>query len=444
MMKLSELTQAVNGKHFGEDRLFSGVSTDTRSLQQGELFVALSGPNFDGNAFVTTAFDKGAVGALVSRCDDPSSPQVQVDDTRLALGSLAAYWRARFDIPVIAVTGSNGKTTVKEMLGSIMSGWGRGVVTQGNLNNDIGLPLTLLRLREGDHYAVLEMGMNHSGEIAYLTQIAKPDVALINNAAGAHLEGLGSVENVARAKGEIFSGLAASGTAVINADDDYAALWEQLAEGRRIMTFGLVHEADISADFESSGMQSRIHLHTPRGERDLLLPLPGRHNVMNALAATAAAFSAGVDLDQIVAGLENVSTVGGRLRQIPGPSGSVVLDDTYNANPASLNAAIDVLAGFEGSRILVLGNMGELGDQATELHYQVGEYARDKGIDILACVGELAAHAGEGFGQHGYVFTDQASLTEWLQPRLGPDSVVLVKGSRTSHMENVVNALQEG
>ena len=446
MMQMSELAQSVHGRIQGGDALFSSVSTDTRSIQPGALFVALSGPNFDGNAFVSRAAEKGAVGALVREdAANAPLPTVAVDDTRAALGSLAATWRGKQQAKIYAVTGSNGKTTVKEMLASILALEETGIATAGNLNNDIGMPLTLLRLRQGDVYAVLEMGMNHAGEIARLTDIARPDVALINNAAAAHLEGLGSLENVARAKGEILQGLGADGIAVLNADDAFFPLWKELAGARRIISFGLADAADVSVSIASSQSRAlageRMRMRTPRGEVDIRLPLPGQHNVMNALAAAAAALAGGASLEQIRQGLENMQPVAGRLVVLTDVNGATILDDSYNANPASMAAALDVLAGYPGEKILVMGDMGELGEDSLEQHEQIGVLAKSKGVDRLLAVGEQSRLAVEAFGGGGRWFEDQTILLAALQPRLNNDTAVLVKGSRASRMDRISQKL---
>ena len=308
-MTLAAAARVLEGTLRGPDAEFAGVSTDTRQIARGDLFVALVGPRFDGHAFIGEAANRGAVGALVARDVDVPFATVRVDDTRLALGRLAAWWREQFAIPVIAVTGSNGKTTVKNMIAAIMAECGSGMATQGNLNNDIGVPLTLLRLKAGDRHAVVEMGMNHPGEIDYLTRLARPTIAVINNAAAAHLAGLGSVEAVARAKGEIYAGLAGDGVAIVNADDDFADLWRGLAAPHRLLTFGLERPADVSAEYQLDAAGSTIHLRTPQGRITMRLSLLGRHNVMNALAASTAALAAGARLQDIQAGLEKLKSV---------------------------------------------------------------------------------------------------------------------------------------
>lgn len=443
-MYLSKAAHALQAIHRGADVEFRGVSTDSRTLQADNLFVALSGPKYDAHHFIYQALARGASAALLSQQIEISLPTLQVADTRLALGQLANAWRLCFELPVVAVTGSNGKTTVKEMIASILGQGGAGLVTQGNLNNDIGVPLTLLQLDAAHRFAVIEMGANHAGEIAYLTRLTHPGVALITNAGPAHLEGFGSVEGVAHAKGEIFQGLNEQGVAVINADDAYAPLWRRLAGARRSVSFGLTQPADVSADWEACGDGSLVHMRTPHGVIDVDLPLPGRHNVLNALAATAAALAAGAVPAQVKQGLEAMQSVRGRLQTKPGLYGARVIDDTYNANPASFTAAIHVLAQQPDKRWLVLGDMGELGADAPALHAQVGKTARDAGIDRLYAVGPLSQAAVQAFGPGGVHRADQGALVMALQSALAEtqDKVtLLVKGSRSAHMETVVAGL---
>ena len=441
MLTLSATAQALNGFFNGADAEFSAVTTDTRVLQRGDLFVALIGPNFDGHGFLGEAQAKGAAGALVSRAIQESIATITVADTRFALGQLAAHWRGRFSIPVVAVTGSNGKTTVKNMLAAIMAETGAGLATQGNLNNDIGVPLTLLRLKHGDRYAVIEMGMNHSGEIEYLTRLTRPTVALITNAGEAHLAGLGSIEAVARAKGEIFSGLAQDGVAVINVDDAHAGMWRTLAAPRRCLSFGLQHPADVSADYTIAITGSIIRLKTSLGESEIRLSLLGKHNVMNALAAAAASLAAGVKLHDIRNGLEKLKTISGRLEIKKGANGARVLDDTYNANPSSLVAGVEVLKEADGERVLVLGDMAELGATAADIHRRAGELARQLGVHKLYAVGELSRNAVMGFGDGAHHYRSQEELVEALLIAMHSDMTVLVKGSRVMRMEKVVEKI---
>ncbi len=442
-MTLAAAAKVLQGTLRGTDTEFTGVSTDTRTLKHGDLFVALVGPNFDGHSFVNEAAGKGAVGALVSRTLAADVSAVQVADTRLGLGQLAAHWRRQFQIPVIAVTGSNGKTTVKNMIAAILNVTGPVLATQGNLNNDIGVPLTLLRLKPGDLHAVIEMGMNHPGEIDYLTKLTRPTIALINNAAAAHLAGLGSVSAVARAKGEIYSGLDADGIAVLNADDPHADLWRELAAPHRVITFGLDRPADVSAEYELDAGGSTIHLKTPHGGINMRLSLLGRHNVMNALAASSASLAAGVSLADIQAGLEKLRSVSGRLEVKHGLNGARVLDDTYNANPGSLAAGVEVLKAASGERVLVLGDMGELGEAARDIHRRVGLLAKSLGIERLYAVGELTPGAVEAFGKGAQHFTSHEALIENLRSCLHADMTVLVKGSRLMKMERVVAGIVE-
>ncbi len=462
MMMLQEAAQALHAHWEGGDVLFSGVSTDSRTLKKGDLFVALSGERYEGFRFVHAAQEQGAVAAMVDLHADTAQsvdmPQMQVDDTRKGLGQLAAYWRARFSIPLIAVTGSNGKTTVKDMLAAILSEAtgqvrkigsqsltaSRVLATEGNLNNDIGVPLMLLRMRERHQYAVIEMGMNHMGEIAYLTRLAKPGVAVITNAGAAHIQGLGTIEAVAHAKGEIFTGLEEQGTAVINVDDAYAPLWRALTGRARVISFGLTAQpgqvqvtAKYRADLRSSLMQMRL----PEGAVDVNLQVPGEHNVRNALAAAAAAVAVGIDKETIAAGLESFTGVRGRLQMRPGRHHALLIDDSYNANPESVRAALTVLAASKGKKILVLGDMGELGESSVELHRIIGEDARRAKLDRLLTFGELSMHASDAFGQGAQHFNDLEELLDVAEKFLGADVTLLVKGSRFMQMERVINRL---
>jgi len=360
----------------------------------------------------------------------------------LGLGRLAAAWRAHYAVPMAAVTGSNGKTTTKEMIAAILSRRGAVLATRGNLNNDIGVPLTLLRLRDEHRFAVIEMGANHAGEIAYLTGLARPDVAVITNAAAAHLEGFGSLEGVGRAKGEIFAGLRTGGVAVINADDAMAPLWFELAGDAQVRRFALDADAEVRGQWRAEHGGGHLKLTTPAGETHIHLPLAGRHNAMNALAAAAVTEALGAGLDDIRAGLESLVPVHGRLERIAGVGGMHIIDDTYNANPASLAAALDVLTGEEGSRWLVLGDMGELGQDGARLHAEAGALARAAGVERLLALGELTREAVQAFGAGAEHFADVETLVAVLRrdwPGLG---TVLVKGSRSMHMERVIEALR--
>lgn len=452
MMLLSKAAQVLGGKLLGQDVEFSAVSTDSRAISAGDLFVALQGEKFDGSQFVALSAEKGAVAALVNVAnyhgESLPCPMLLVEDTRLALGKLSGYWRDQFSIPVVGVTGSNGKTTVKEMLAAVLraaAGSDDAVLaTQGNFNNDIGLPLTLLKLRSHHRYAVIEMGMNHAGEIDYLTRLARPDVAIINNAGSAHMAGLGSLKAIAECKGEIFSGLTARGVAVINADEDFAPMWRELAAGHTIIEFGVDEAAAVHAQWQPQNFGTHIAARTPKGDFTADLCVPGIHNVRNALAATAAAVALNVPPEIIAAGLEKFSGVSGRLQRKPALSGATVIDDSYNANPASLRAAISVLTQAAGKKILVLGDMGELGIDAARLHAEMGAEARELGVNQLLALGELSAYAVKEFGADAQHFQRIEDLLEALKPELDADCTVLVKGSRFMKMERVVKELVGG
>jgi len=451
MMRLIEAAQAIDANVRGKDVKFSSVSTDTRTLQRGALFVALRGERFDGHDFVRQALENGASAAMVDAAfngtdfDDAASLLV-VADTRLGLGQLAKTWRNRFDLPLIAVTGSNGKTTVKEMLKSILSIASGDVdavlATQGNLNNDIGMPLMLLQLRASHRYAVIEMGMNHLGEIDYLTRLATPTVALVNNAQSAHVGELGSVENIARAKGEIFAGLRPGGIAVINADDAFAPSWRELNAGREVIDFGLEISAQVTGRYELLPTGANLEIKLRQHSVQAHLNVPGLHNVRNALAASAAALAVQVAPQAIVQGLNAFQGVKGRLQTKVVLHGATLIDDSYNANPGSVRAAIDVLAQMPGEKILVLGDMGELGAEGPQLHAEIGRYARDQGIDALFCLGELSRHTAEAFRDGAWYFERIQELLAELENRLTPNTTVLVKGSRFMAMERVVKSFE--
>ncbi|ADI30788.1 UDP-N-acetylmuramoyl-tripeptide--D-alanyl-D-alanine ligase [Methylotenera versatilis] len=445
MMLLSEAANAIQATLLGADVTFTSVGTDSRSVTKGQLFVALKGDNFDGHSFAAQAIAQGAAAVLISDRTLNVQPAILVDDTCQSLGELAAYWRSKFDIPLAAVTGSNGKTTVKEMLASILRAAcdqpDAVLATVGNLNNHIGLPLTLLKLNARHRYAVAEMGMNHTGEISYLSRIGKPTVALINNAGNAHIGELGSFEAIARAKGEIFEGLAADATAVINADDVFAPLWLDLAGQRKIMTFGLKNKADVTAQYQLHASASDIEITTPQGAVKVSLPTPGLHNVMNALAATSTALAMGASLQAVSIGLENYAGVKGRLQQKAGLNGALVIDDTYNANPMSMKVAIDVLMAMSGEKILVLGDMGELGDNAAEMHAEIGSYAKASGLKSLFVLGDMSAETAKTFGAGAKHYTTPQDLVTDLRKQMQQGTNVLVKGSRFMAMERVVNEI---
>jgi UDP-N-acetylmuramoyl-tripeptide--D-alanyl-D-alanine ligase len=447
-LKLSEAAAMLGVPFAGAEATVLRVATDSRSIRPGDLFVALRGEKFDGGTFAAQALQQGAVGVVLDRTQAPGLAQaIRVDDTRLALGRLAAAWRARFDLPVVAVTGSNGKTTVKEMLAAILrmeTGSADAVLaTEGNLNNDIGLPLMLLRLRPAHQFAVLEMGMNHAGEIDYLTRLAHPDVALVNNALTAHIGFLGSVEAIARAKGEIFNGLSDAGIAVFNADDPHAGLWRAANAHRSIVDFGLHQAATVGGRCRPLAFGTALTVVLPGAELDIELQVPGEHNAMNALAAAAAAFALDVSHRSLVGGLSGFAGVKGRLQRKPALHGSTIIDDTYNANPDSVKAALAVLARQPGKKLLVLGDMGELGADAAAMHAQIGLAAREAGADRLLALGELSKETVGAFGAGAMHFERIEELLAELENALDADTTVLVKGSRFMQMERVVNSFME-
>jgi UDP-N-acetylmuramoyl-tripeptide--D-alanyl-D-alanine ligase len=446
MMQLSQAASLLDARLIGDDVMFNAVSKDTRTIHSGDLYVALKGERFDGHAFVAQAADAGAVAALVSDLQNISLPQLQVTDTRLALGKLAAGWRRQFSGKLAAITGSNGKTTVKEMCRSILAhdaGDEHVLSTQGNLNNDIGMPLTLLSLRADHRFAVIEMGANHVGEIDYLTRIAEPDVALVNNAAAAHLEGFGSIENVARAKAEIYSGLKPQGIAVINLDDNFAPLWLNNCRQHSCRTFSLdsinasVHTSELRIEADAC----HFILHVDGEQQALTLPLPGQHNVMNALAATAVCSALGVSINSIAAALSGFVAVGGRLNIRTALQSARLIDDTYNANPRSFHTAMQVLVSMPGQHWMAMGDMGELGADAAALHAELGVQAKALGITRLFATGAASRAAVTAFGEGASWFADHASLTAAVKTDISADVVLLVKGSRFMAMEQVVNGL---
>jgi len=448
MMNLSEAAAMLGAPFAGVDAAVLRVCTDSRSIQPGDLFIALRGAKFDGGAFAAQALQQGATGVVLDATQAPDiGAAIRVDDTRLALGRLAAAWRRRFAIPVVGITGSNGKTTVKEMLAAILqveAGSDAAVLkTEGNLNNDIGLPLMLLRLRETHQFAVLEMGMNHAGEIDYLTRLARPDVAVVNNALTAHIGFLGSIENIARAKGEIFNGLTDAGIAVFNADDVHAGLWREANAQRCIIDFGIKQPASVRGQYQSRDFGSALTLTLPNACFEVALQVPGEHNVMNALAAATAAFALDVSLRSIVAGLSGFTGIKGRLQRKPALHGSTFIDDTYNANPDSVKAALAVLAQQAGRKVLVLGDMGELGSDAAAMHAQIGLAARAAGVDRLLALGELSKETVAAFGAGAMHFERIQELLAELENELTADTTVLVKGSRFMEMERVVQSFME-
>ena len=440
---LAFIAQATGGRLVGADRMVDGIATDTRALPGGDaLFIALKGEQFDGHDHVRTAIEGGCVAALVARQLDIDAPQVVVADTELALAAFAGAVQRTRDTRVLAITGSNGKTSVKTLLLSILQQLGGAYANPGNRNNEIGLPLTVLAAPDDARFAVYEMGAGKPGDIAYLTAIARPDVALVNNIAPAHLERMGSLLGVAETKGAIYDALPADGVAVVNADDSFALYFIERAQGRRVLRFGIESKADVDArDVRIDAEGSRFVLMSSQGEIEVALPMPGRHNVLNALAAAAMAFAVGADLAQVRAGLEAVQPVAGRLVAYALRSGAVLVDDSYNANPGSLNAAIDTLARSGDDAWLVLGDMRELGADEATLHAQAGQCAKAAGIARLFTLGGLSAHAAHAFGDGAAEFETHAALADALMAGLRPGVRVLVKGSRSSAMDRVVKAL---
>ncbi len=450
MMQLSTIAKAVNGQllYAGTDAQnleIDSVGTDSRHIIKNQLFVAIKGENFDGNQFAEAAIKQGAAAVLVSDAQIKASPAIVVDDTRLALGQLARFWRNQFEMPLIAITGSNGKTTTKEMLTAIL-----GVTTKepkkvhatlGNLNNDIGMPLTLLQLRKQHEYAVIEMGMNHLGEIDYLTRIAQPNVALINNAGTAHIGELGSRDNIAKAKAEIFNGLHANGVAVINADDAFFEFWQSLNAGKKIITFGSDKPADVTATYAEIDGLSHVQLTTPTGTVKFKLNLLGKHNISNALAASAAAVALGIANQDIANGLQSMQAIHGRLERHSGFNGALLIDDTYNANPDSMRAAIDVLAAMNTRTVFVMADMGELGADAAKMHAEIGRYAKQKGIANLLAFGALSIEAANSFGADAQHFLTLEDVIVKAKNLMQKNVTVLVKGSRFMRMERVVEKL---
>ncbi|HPQ96009.1 MAG TPA: UDP-N-acetylmuramoyl-tripeptide--D-alanyl-D-alanine ligase [Thiolinea sp.] len=445
-LDLCELARMAGGRlhGIGEDEAarlaVQRVVRDSRQVAAGDLFLALRGERFDGHDFVAGV--AGTVSAaMVERVLPLTLPQVVVGDVRLAMGRLAGAWRQRYTGPVVALTGSSGKTTLKEMMAAILSVQGPTHATRGNLNNDLGVPLTLFELRPEQAFAVIEMGANHFGEIDYLTRMVCPDVAVLNNAGAAHLEGFGDLAGVARAKGEIFNGLGPDGVAVINADDAYADYWRGLNAGRRVISFGMREPADVQGHLTP---ENTLNIRFAGQEVVVRPPLLGQHNALNAVAATAAVMALGVDLARVPQGLETLHPVKGRLCPLAGREGATIIDDTYNANPSSTMAALRALAALQGRRVFVLGDMGELGDNGAALHAEVGRGARALGIEAFFGVGVLSQAACRAFGAQAVFCPDMETLLATLVgQRFSAGTSVLVKGSRAARMERVVRALTE-
>jgi len=446
---LEDAATAVGGRLVGEDHLYGTVSTDSRTLSAGALFVALRGPNFDGRDFVAAAAARGAVGAITEGAVPHALPQIVVADALRALQSLGQAWRREFSIPIVAVAGSNGKTTAKEMTAAILSRMGLCLATQGNLNNHIGVPVTLMRLESSHRSAVIEMGANRIGDVAELVRLARPTVGLITNAGAEHLEGFGNLDGVAQGEGEMVSCLDPGATGVINADDAYAGYWSKVAAARRIITFGVHAPADFMAKnsvqtIERGEFVTRFTLECPLGQRAVTLKAGGAHNIGNALAAAAAASAAGASLEDIASGLGAFRAVPGRLQLKAGARDSWIIDDSYNANPSSVRAGLEVLRSLPGATWLVLGDMAELGEFAEDSHAHMGAYARDCGVKRMFALGPQSSRAVETFGSGGEWFADADSLTRRLLAELEPGVTVLIKGSRINRLERVVQALTGG
>ncbi len=451
MMTLTAAAQVLGARIEGGDSRFASVSTDSRTLESGALFVALRGERFDGHDYLGVAKERGAVAAMIDaagteRCTRAGLAALVVADTRRGLGDLARHWRARFRVPLIAIVGSNGKTTVKEMTAACLRahfGAAHVLATAGNLNNDIGVPLTLLRLRDAHRVAVVELGMNHPGETEYLAGLARPTIGLINNAQREHQEFMKSVAEVAAEHAAVLAALPADGIAVINADDDHAATWRAVAGARVVRDFGVSSGAAVHAARQPVDAAPALEIATPESRVSVVLRVAGLHNVRNALAAAAAATAAGASLKSVAQGLADFRAFKGRLQSRAGRNGTTIIDDTYNANPDSVRAAIDVLASANGPCVMVLGDMGELGEQGVHFHEEVGRHARDAGVSRLLALGQLAQHAARAFGSGAMHLETFEALLAALEPLVVCGTTILVKGSRFMRMERVVERLVE-
>lgn len=440
-MNLNDLVSLFSKPPFSQNHPIKDVVIDSRRVSPGSLFVAIKGEQFDGHDFIEEVAEKGAIAVITEREITTSLPQVLVADTIAALAKIAAFHRQQMAMPIIALTGSNGKTSVKEMIASILPKPSH--ATKGNYNNHIGAPLSVLALEQAHRYAVFELGANHKGEIAYTVDIVKPDVALINNIAPAHIEGFGSIDGVALAKGEIYEGLAKTGTAIVNDDDNYAHFWDEILKDKKVLRFSLHKKKDVFAEnlsFDVEGL-AKFDLVLPNGRLAISLNVPGEHTVRNALAAAACCYAAGIELSDIEKGLCQFSGVQGRMTFLKGKNEAIVIDDTYNANLRSVLTAVDVLAKRQGKRILVLGDMGELGSYAKEHHEEVGKSALDHGIDILMTCGINSLYSSQAFGEHAKHYANQQELANDLLTKLDKNTTILVKGSRSAAMEKVVHQL---
>lgn len=445
-MKLDAIKAILHGQLIGVETTVSGVSIDTRTLSRGDVYIAISGEQFNGHDFIAQAESSGAVAVIVEQQMATRLPQIIVKDTRIALAELAGAVRNKLQLKLCAITGSNGKTTVKEMIAAILAVNYQVLFTQGNFNNDIGVPLTLLRLHEQHQYAVIEMGANHKGEIAYTSRYASPDVAVITNVGAAHIEGFGSIEGIAQAKAEIIQSLADDGIAILNADDDFFGLWNKLAGQRKVISFGLSQTADVRADNISTlvhEQQFKTHFNLSIAGKNLpiSLALAGKHNVKNALAASAACFALGMSLAQIQTGLQQVTAVNGRLQLFATEAGTTLINDTYNANPSSLAVALDVLKQCLGEPWVALGAFGELGAASKEIHSDMGKQIKNAGVQRLFATGAMAENTVQAYGEGGTYFDSKEDLIAALRKEVSSSQVLLVKGSRAQKMEAVVNAL---
>ena len=442
--RLSQIAQAIDAKLIGDDVEVSQVYTDSRSSRENGLFIALKGPHFDAHNFLSDVVLQGAKAVVVEQRTALPVPQLVVEDTRIALGKIAAFNREQLRAKFVAITGSSGKTTVKEMLASILQNAGSTYATKGNFNNEIGAPLTLLEMNQEHEFGVIELGANHAGEIAYTAGITKPDVALINNVAAAHLEGFGDLQGVARAKGEIYSQLGKSGVAVINNDDDFADYWKQHID-QQIMTFAVETNGDVVASEISldENQCPKFILNYKNKKQEIQLSLAGSHNVYNALAAATCALALGVSLKEIAFGLSQTPIVSGRLMMEILTNGCRLIDDTYNANLDSMRAAIELLKGYSNKRILVIGDMAELGEFGRQCHEQIGEIAEQAKIDKLFSCGVLTQFTHKLFSGEGEHYSSQIELIKQLKKEAKANTTILIKGSRSAHMERVVQALME-
>ncbi|WP_440874519.1 UDP-N-acetylmuramoyl-tripeptide--D-alanyl-D-alanine ligase [Thalassotalea sp. PLHSN55] len=447
-LSLVDIAQAVNGKLIGANITINSIVTDSRALATDDVFLALKGPNFDGHRFVEQVSTQGCSALIVDHQVDSQLPQIVVEDTRIALGQIGAFVKASVAPKTVAITGSSGKTTVKEMVAAILSRLGNVLATNGNFNNDIGVPLTLLRLEQKHDYAVIELGANHMGEIAYTSGLVCPDIAIINNIAAAHLEGFGDLCGVARAKGEIFEGLVTGGVAIYKQDCRYANKWQWRLTDKKVSKFSCDGKADVFSSnvvLDDNGCAS-FSLNSPVGRTFIELNVPGKHNVCNAVAAANIALECGASLDDIRLGLADMATVGGRLNLHHLGDNFKLIDDTYNANVESVKAAAELLSSYPGRRILILGDMGELGSKARSYHQEVGEYAKSLKIDNLMTLGVLSQSASDAFNGNGQHFSSREMLVKQLSNLLSDEAqhiAILVKGSRSAHMEHVVEAIKD-